>query len=97
MMGHLTVALPSSPRGSLAPPAGLWWLGTTVVWRRNPEDYDEALAARQASGEVGFEPKKPNRAGGAEDLPGVVLGAEFPLHWRGPALKTFAGVKPHPL
>ena len=47
---------PSLPRSSLAPPAGLAvagpviWRRTTVVRRRNSEDYEEALAARLASG-----------------------------------------------
>ena len=47
---------PGPLRGGLVPPAGLAvagpviWRRTTVVWRRNSEDYEEALAARLVSG-----------------------------------------------
>ncbi len=58
MVHHLGVSSTEAPYGCPPVHPGDAWrrqpgwrlLGTTVVWRRNLEDYEEALAARLASG-----------------------------------------------
>ena len=58
MVHHLGVSSMEAPYGCPPVHPGVAWRrqpgwrlpGTTVVWRRKPEDYEEALAARLASG-----------------------------------------------